>query len=103
MNVLEGHDHEGPAQHILPTRLQEINFAFEYVNHEFIVRCDVEAGHVCQLVFNARIRGNIREEVKNIERWQLSAKKVITYLRREREYLIVQGIQFTSAENSYVP
>lgn len=54
MNILEGHDHEGPAQHILPTRLQEINFTFEYVNHELIVRCDVEAGHICQLVNSIR-------------------------------------------------
>lgn len=54
MNILEGHDHEGPAQHILPTRLQEINFTFEYVNHELIVRCDVETGHICQLVNSVR-------------------------------------------------
>lgn len=65
MNALEGHDHEGPAQHILPTRLQEINFTFEYVNHELIVRCDVEAGHICQLVDSVReTRGNVRKEVK---------------------------------------
>lgn len=64
MNVLEGHDHERPAQHILPARLQEINFAFEYVNHELIVRCDVEAGHICQLMCGARTRGNIRKETR---------------------------------------
>ncbi|KAI4477064.1 hypothetical protein M0802_010669 [Mischocyttarus mexicanus] len=64
MNVLEGHDHKRPAQHILPARLQEINFAFEYVNHELIVRCDVEAGHICQLMFGARTTGNIRKETR---------------------------------------
>lgn len=64
MNVLQGHDHERPAQHVLPTRLQEINFAFEYINHELIVRCDVEAGHVCQLMFDARIRGNVRKKIQ---------------------------------------
>lgn len=70
MNILEGHDHKRPAQHILPTRLQEINFTFEYVNHELIVRCDVEAGHICQLVNSVRerTRGNVRKRNKDIER-----------------------------------
>lgn len=68
MNVLEGHDHEGPAQHILPTRLQEINFTFEYVNHELIVRCDVEAGHICQLGrLGARNRRKHKKKKKKSE------------------------------------
>lgn len=68
MNILEGHDHEGPAQHILPTRLQEINFTFEYVNHELIVRCDVEAGHICQLVNSYENKRKHKKRSKDTKR-----------------------------------
>lgn len=49
MYVLQRQRQQGPSEEILPGRFQEVYLALQQIDHQFVVRRDVEAVHVRKL------------------------------------------------------